>query len=147
MTRTPPLQPPLATAFHDLERTLEVRRFQQLEPVVRVEIAAIAVLIAAFCFWQLRAPFDGIAHPAGPMLAARALALRLAALLVLAAAAAGARYLRRPRSPPRAAGVAEPAWVALPASPPGGARPPAVGGPPPPPGGLAAPPRVVPAGP
>src|SRR5258706_16042122 len=126
MIRTTPLQPPLATAFHDLERTLEVRRFQQLDPVVRLEIAAIAVLIAAFCFWQLRAPFDGIAHTAGPMLAARALALRLAALLVLAAAAAGARYLPRLRSPPRAAGVAGAAWRGLPGSPTVGDGPPSL---------------------
>src|SRR5258706_266033 len=128
MIRTTPLQPPLATAFHDLERTLEVRRFQQLDPVVRLEIAAIAVLIAAFCFWQLRAPFDGIADTAGPMLAARALALRLAALLVLAAAAAGGRYPPRLRRPPRAGGGAEAAVVGLPVPPPGGAGPPARGG-------------------
>src|SRR5258705_12871402 len=104
MIRTTPLQPPLATAFHDLERTLEVRRFQQLDPVVRLEIAAIAVLIAAFCFWQLRAPFDGIAHTPGPMLAARALALRLAALLGVAAAAAGGGLPPGPRRPPPGAG-------------------------------------------
>src|SRR5258706_13651688 len=118
MIRTTPLQPPLATAFHDLERTLEVRRFQQLDPVVRLEIAAIAVLIAAFCFWQLRAPFDGIAHTAGPMLAARALALRLAALLVLAAAAAGARRLPRHCTPLRVACGAEAAAVGIPDLPP-----------------------------
>src|SRR5258706_14789797 len=104
MIRTTPLQPPLATAFHDLERTLEVRRFQQLDPVVRLEIPAIAVLIAAFCFWQLRAPFDGIAPTPGPMLPARPLALRLAARLGRAPAPAGGRRPPRPPRPPRPRG-------------------------------------------
>ena len=71
--------PPLATAFRDLERTLQVRRFQQLDPVLRLEIAAIALLVAAFCGWQLRIALDGIARRSGPGAAAQALALQLPA--------------------------------------------------------------------
>jgi hypothetical protein len=109
---------PLASAFRDLEGALLRRRFQQLDPVLRLEIAAIAALIAAFVGWQLRIPLDGIARAGGPGAAARALALRLLALALVAAIAAGARYARRLRGPDRP----EPAWLALPIPPPAIAR-------------------------
>ena len=114
-TPTPPL--PFAAAFRDLERTLVRRRFRQLDPVLRLEIAAIGALVAAFCGWQLRLPLDGMARAAGPWAAARALSLWLAALAVLAAIAAGARHAQRLRSPARGAGAVEPMWFALPIPP------------------------------
>jgi hypothetical protein len=109
---------PLASAFRDLESALLRRRFQQLDPVLRLEIAAIAALVAAFVGWQLRIPLDGIARSGGSGAAARALALRLLGLALLAAIAAGARYARRLRGPDRP----EPAWLALPLPPPAIAR-------------------------
>ena len=109
---------PPASAFRDLESALLRRRFQQLDPVLRLEIATIALLIAAFVGWQIRIPLDGIAHTLGPGAAARALAVRLLGLVVLAAIAAGARYARRLRGPDRP----EPAWLALPIPPPAIAR-------------------------
>ncbi len=115
--RRPPSHPgPGATraAFRALERALLRRRLGGLDPVLRIEIAAIAALVALFCFWQLRALLDGIAHTAGPLAAANALGLRLLAVLAAAAAVAGARHARRLRGP---AVAAEPAWLALPIPP------------------------------
>ena len=117
MTRTPTAPLPFPAAFRDLERALVRRRFRQLDPVLRAEIAAIAVLVTAFCGWQLRLPLDGMARAAGPWAAARILSLWLAALVALAAVAAGARHAQRLRSPARGAGAAEPAWLALPIPP------------------------------
>src|SRR5258705_2496590 len=105
--RRPPSHPgPGATraAFRALERALLRRRLGGLDPVLRIEIAAIAALVALFCFWQLRALLDGIAHTAGPLAAANALCLRLPAVLAAAAAVAAGRHPRRLRGPAGRAG-------------------------------------------
>ena len=123
-----PFPPPLApAAFRDLERTLLRRRFRQLDPAMRLEIAAIAAIVAALVGWQLRLPLDAIAHGtagrsgAGPLAAARALALVLAGLAALGAVAAGVRHARRLR--PGAADAAPLSeWLALPIPPPHLAR-------------------------
>lgn len=112
MTATPP---PLTIAFRDLERALTRRRWAALGRVVQVELAAIALLIAAFCAWQVRIPLDGMARNAGSGTAAFVVALLLAALAALAAVAVAARYSGRLRSGARPGPGA--AWLALPIPP------------------------------
>jgi hypothetical protein len=99
-------------AFRALERALIVRRFSALEPVLKLELAAIALLVGGFAFWQTRIPLDHAARSAGAAAAAGALALRLGVLAVAGAAIAGTRHgwvLR--------AGPPGPEWLALPIPP------------------------------
>ncbi|HEY6865984.1 MAG TPA: hypothetical protein VI792_01940, partial [Candidatus Eisenbacteria bacterium] len=108
-------------AFRELERALRRRRVRQLGPALRLEIAAIAVVVAALVGWRVRLPLDAIAHGhawpgSGPRAAAGALALLLAALVALAAVAAGARHARRLR-PGSAAASPLQEWLALPIPP------------------------------
>src|SRR5438552_3617461 len=82
-----PSAPP--APFRDLERALLWRRFRGTELRLRVEIAAIAVLLSAFCGWKARVPLDGLTRAGGPAPAARAVALGAAALAALAGVVAG----------------------------------------------------------
>jgi hypothetical protein len=103
---------PPASAFPALRRALLMRRMRQLDPVVRIEIAALVLLAGGFVFWQVRVPLDGVARTAGPGAAAVRLGAGLAGLALAAAAAAGARHARRLRE-----GVPGPEWLALPLDP------------------------------
>jgi hypothetical protein len=124
----------LEPAFRNLEHALLRRRWRALEPVLRLELAAIAFLLAGFLFLQLRGPFEALVARSGAPALAGVLAL---VALVLAGGAAWmvaarhARRLRRPEGPewfalpiePAAierhlawASRAQAAWMALPAS-------------------------------
>jgi hypothetical protein len=99
-------------AFRALERALVRRRIHGLELRLRLELAAILVLLTAFAFWRLRVPLDGASRHAGP-LATAGIALALLALFAAAGAALTASRMLRALTR-RAAG---PDWLALPVNP------------------------------
>ena len=109
-----PSAPP--APFRDLERALLWRRFRGTELRLRVEIAAFAVLLSAFCGWKARVPLDGLTRAGGPAPAARAVALGAAALAALAGVVAGVGHARRLRRAASGAGLALP-WLSLPVAP------------------------------
>ena len=99
-------------AFRALERALVRRRLRELDPRLAIEVAALALLLAAVLFWQVRVPFDGWAHHHGwPAVSG------VAASLFAAVAAAGGAIafigLRRALASPDHA----PEWMALPCQP------------------------------
>jgi hypothetical protein len=49
-------------AFRRLRRALFARRLRQLDPVLRLELAAIGGFVAGFCAWRARLPFDHLAR-------------------------------------------------------------------------------------
>jgi hypothetical protein len=98
-----------APAFAALRHALVRSRFRHTEPLLRLEMVALALLVAAFLFWQARIPLDGLARARGPA----AVATALAALLALLAAAGGAVAFGRHRDALRGDPVG-PAWLALP---------------------------------
>jgi hypothetical protein len=102
---------PSAGAFRDLERRLARRRWLHLEPRMRAELALLALLIAAFLFWQARVPLDGLVRAQGPPAGIAAVAIVLAVLAGLAVPLVAARHARRLRTRPPG-----PEWLALPAS-------------------------------
>jgi hypothetical protein len=96
-------------AFRRLERNLARRRIQAVEPLLRIEVTALALLVAGFVFWQARIPLHAQVREAGPVafaVAAFASALFLAAL---AAALSGARMAASLRAGPDGF-----AWLNLP---------------------------------
>jgi hypothetical protein len=87
-------------AFHRLRRALITRRLLSLDPVLRLELALIAVLMAAVAGWWARLPLDHVARVGG-------------ACAVLGRLVAGPGTLRGGRRPaddaaPRAAPAREP---------------------------------------
>ena len=101
-----------AAAFRRLERDLRRRRFEAIDPLLRVEVAALALLGAGFVFWQARVPLHGQVRDAGPVAFVVAAAACWAFLAALAAALAGGRMAAALRS-----GPAGPAWLHLPVAP------------------------------
>jgi len=99
-------------AFRELERRLMRRRISQLDPWLRVELIALALLIGAFLFWQVRVPLDGLHHHAGPVAVVRALGAAWLALALIGAVAVAVRHRRSLR-----VAVAGPIWLALPVTP------------------------------
>jgi hypothetical protein len=104
--------PDYAAAFARLERQLFARRLAAIEPVLRVEIAALGALAAAFLFWQMRLRLDTIGFARGAWAAAGESALALLALALAGAAVAGARHAVRLRG-----GFPGPHWLVLPIPP------------------------------
>ncbi len=99
-------------AFRRLERNLARRRFAAIDPLLRVEVAALAALGAGFVFWQVRVPLDAQVRDAGPIAFVVAAGVTWAFLGLLAAALAGARLGAALRSAP-----AGPTWLHLPLPP------------------------------
>src|SRR5438552_1307634 len=99
-------------AFRRLERDLLRRRLLSLDPVLRLEMLAIFVLIGVFVFWQARAPLDHWGRIEGPMAVAGIIAGLSLLLALVAAGLAYARHQRVLRH--RAPG---PSWLTLPAAP------------------------------
>jgi hypothetical protein len=96
-------------AFRRLERDLTRRRIAAIDPMLRFEVAALALLGTGFVFWQTRIPLDGLIRDAGPvayLITAAAGALFLA---MLAGMLSGGRLAAALRSTPDG-----PAWLALP---------------------------------
>ncbi len=99
-------------AFGALRRALLVRRVRQLDPVLRLELLALAALVLAFLFWQERVPLDGLAYTAGAPAVARRLGLHLGLLVGAGAlAVAGRQFALLTRTVPG------PEWLALPIAP------------------------------
>ncbi|MBI1797247.1 MAG: hypothetical protein HY076_03870 [Candidatus Eisenbacteria bacterium] len=96
-------------AFRALARRLARRRLRQLDLRVRIELAAIALLIDGFVFWQTRVPLDGLVRAHGPAVGVLAVAAGLAALLIAALTLAALHHARRLEAGPRG-----PEWLALP---------------------------------
>src|SRR5262245_3147630 len=99
-------------AFRDLERNLLRRRIAAIDPRMRIELAAIAVLLGAFLFWQSRIKFASLVHDHGPLAVVREIAELCLGLGFLAAVLAGTRHAIQLRT-----GVAGPQWLALPLAP------------------------------
>lgn len=99
-------------AFGRLERDLRRRRFEAIDPLLRVEVAALALLGAGFVFWQARVPLHGQVRDAGPIAFLVAAAACWAFLAALAALLAGGRLAAALRGAP-----AGPAWLHLPVEP------------------------------
>jgi hypothetical protein len=103
---------PESRAFRALQRALTRRRLRALDPRLGLEVAVIAVLLAAVLFWQVRVPLDGWAHHHGPWAAAGV----AAALFAVVAALGLALTMLRLRG--AIAGSADgPDWLALPCHP------------------------------
>jgi len=100
-----------SAVLRDLHRALVRRRFAQIEPKLRLELAALAVLIGAFLFWHTRVSFDGLARLHGPLAVLEAAAGLCAVLAALGGALAGTRHAARLHDPPG------PPWLALPLPP------------------------------
>ena len=97
-----------SAAFRTLEQRLAARRFAAMDLRMRAVLAAIAVLLAGFVFWQIRVPLQGLSHFQGPL----AVAQRVAIWLSVVAAAAGATTAWRTTA--IAERVPGPEWLALP---------------------------------
>jgi len=102
---------PLA-AFRRLERDLQRRRFEAIDPLLRIEVAVLALLGAGFVFWQARIPLDGQVRDAGPVAFLVATGACWVFLALLAALLAGGRLAASLRATP-----AGPAWLHLPVEP------------------------------
>ena len=100
------------TAFRELRRALVRRRWQSIEPRLRVEVALLAVLVGGFLFWQARVPLEAIARESGPAVAAVRVAIGLGALAILGGWTAGVRHRSRLR-----AAWSGPSWLSLPLPP------------------------------
>jgi hypothetical protein len=98
--------------FRALERMLLRRRFAALELPLRLELLALAALLAVFTAWLTRAPLDGLARTHGAGFATLTLAVLLAACVLAGGSFAGARHLARLRR-----GPGGPEWLALPLDP------------------------------
>jgi hypothetical protein len=101
--------PDFSAAFAGLERALVRRRIAAVEPVLRLEIAALAAFLAAALFWRMRLRLGSIAFAYGPWAATGEAAAALAACALLGGALAGARHVMT-----LAPGAAGPPWLALP---------------------------------
>jgi hypothetical protein len=96
-------------AFRALERALFRRRLRELDPRLALEVVALALLLAAVLFWQVRVPLDGWAHHHGPLAA-----LGWAAALFAAVAAAGGAIAAVGVRHALASPAHAPEWMALP---------------------------------
>lgn len=101
---------PTGPAFARLRRDLMRRRWQRIEPRVRVQLALIAALLGAFAFWQLRLRYADFAITRGARTAGTALLASLAALALAGGIGTSLRLQRRLHRVPQG-----PPWLALPA--------------------------------
>ena len=92
-----------------LRQDLLRRRWARLEPRLRFQLVALALLLTAFTFWQLRLLYAGAAFSRGPLGAGAALMVSLACLLVAVGGGIAVRLHRRLRAAPKG-----PAWLGLP---------------------------------
>jgi hypothetical protein len=106
MTATHPDAP---AAFGRLQRALLRRRFEAVDPRLRVELAAVGALVAGFLFWKERLRLAGLAIAGGPRAVSLDTAASLALLAVVGGALAGGRHALRLRGDRPG-----PPWLALP---------------------------------
>jgi len=100
-----------AAAFRDLRHALARRRLQGAGTRLRVVLLAIAAIVSAFTYWQVRIPLDGLNRNQGSGAATLALAAVLGALALAAAAITSSRQSAMSANRPG------PEWLALPAHP------------------------------
>ena len=100
-----------AAAFRDLRDALVRRRLQGAGTRLRVVLLAIAAIVSAFTYWQVRIPLDGLHRNQGSGAATLALAAVLGAFALAAAAASAGRQAAMRANRPG------PEWLALPAPP------------------------------
>ena len=101
-----------AAAFRDLRRALARRRLRGAGARTLAVVLAIAVVVSAFVYWQVRVPLDGLRRSHGEPFAALALGGVLAVFALAAAAMTAERLAAMRGSRPG------PEWLALPAPPP-----------------------------
>lgn len=94
--------------FRALERARLRRMVARVEPILWLEMFAIASLAAAFLFWQIHLQLASLAVAHGGGAATRRLGLLLAGLVVLGAGQVGTRHFVRLRS------GEGPPWLSLP---------------------------------
>ena len=99
---------PLARSFGALERARVRAQIARVEPVLWIEMLAIAGLAGAFLFWQIHIRLAAVAGRQGVDAATEWLVLLLCALVVTGAGQIGARHFVRLRS------GEGPPWLALP---------------------------------
>ncbi len=99
-------------AFPTLQRALWRRRLRGVDPMLRLELAALTAMVSGFIFWQARVMLAARAHAGGAPRVAAALAMALGLLALAGAIAVGARHASR-----LARGPAGPEWLALPLEP------------------------------
>lgn len=100
--------PDLSSPFRALERARLARMWSRVEPILWLEMFAIAALAAAFLFWQIHLQLASLAVAHGADAATRRLSLLLAGLVALGAGQVGTRHFVRLRS------GEGPPWLSLP---------------------------------
>jgi hypothetical protein len=100
-----------SAAFRDLRHALARRRLQSAGPRLRLVLLAIATIVSAFTYWQVRIPLDGLCRNQGSGAATLALAAVLGAFALAAAVATAGRQAAMRANRPG------PEWLALPAPP------------------------------
>jgi hypothetical protein len=96
-------------AFRELRRALLRRRVSIIDPRLRLELLGLAIVVAAFVFWQARVPLDALSRQRGPLPAAGVVAAFWLVLAASAAALSGSGHaLQLQRGP------AGPPWLTLP---------------------------------
>ncbi len=106
-----PTRPDPAGAFRLLRQRLRARRFAALDGRMRAVLLALAALLGAFTFWQVRIPFDAAQRTGGALATLRMEAFALAGCAVVAGA------LAHWRQAVLAARLPGPEWLALPIPP------------------------------
>jgi hypothetical protein len=100
-----------SAAFRNLSRALARRRLQGAGARLRVVLLAIAAIVGAFTYWQVRIPLDGLHRNQGSGAATLMLGAVLGAFALAAAAATAGRQAAMRANRPG------PEWLALPAPP------------------------------
>lgn len=102
---------PTSPAFARLRRDLMRGRWRRLDPRLRFQVAAIAALLAAPAFWQLRLRYADLALGSGTGGAGLGLLATLAGIAVVGSVGTALRLRRRLRRLPPG-----PVWTTLPAT-------------------------------
>ena len=100
-----------APAFRTLSARLTSRRIASLGLRLWFVFAVLAACVAAFTYWRVRVPLDGVTRHAGPLAAAAWLGLTLGCCALAGGVLAAARQTALAAAPPG------PEWLALPVPP------------------------------
>ncbi len=103
--------PDLSHAFRALAARLAARRAASLGVRLWIVSAVLVLCVAAFTYWRVRVPLDGVVHHLGTATGAGMLALILAACVLAGGVLAAARQVTLAAAPPG------PEWLALPLPP------------------------------
>jgi hypothetical protein len=106
-----PAHPDPTPAFRALSARLTARRIASLGVRLWFVLAVLAACVAAFTYWRVRVPLDGVTRHDGPLAATASLALTLAGCALAGGVLAAARQTALAAAPPG------PEWLALPVPP------------------------------